>query len=325
MRVLTVEYSEERHKVRRKVVCLLIGFGCVYILISSLVMYGALRSGCSIGEFIFILIFLLIGIFLIVFAIVGSRRAIKRESAYFTLIPLLEFKDDEIRLPSKMEVEYGVLEMARYKIGDNRYSYYIFNSVRKATTDRIPFLDEEFKIICYTDIHGVEEGYAKVPVVKITSGKYKGVTFIFLTNRGRVDTAQTLVISEDGDYVQVSLQGLGKTIKGNINGTIKKARGARVEVRLPDPTKGYKIELINIKRSGIVYADFTSKILPDERILVILPEGWGFRALAELLREHFKPPFVMGLGEFKIRVVLDMPLKKDVVKEGTLTISLKEN
>ena len=325
MRVLTVEYSEERHKVRRKVVCLLIGFGCVYILISSLVMYGALRSGCSIGEFIFILIFLLIGIFLIVFAIVGSRRAIKRESAYFTLIPLLEFKDDEIRLPSKMEVEYGVLEMARYKIGDNRYSYYIFNSVRKATTDRIPFLDEEFKIICYTDIHGVEEGYAKVPVVKITSGKYKGVTFIFLTNRGKVDTAQTLVVSEDDDYIQVSLQGLGKTIKGNINGTIKKARGARVEVKIPE-SKRYKVELVNIKKSEVLHKDFAFRIIPDEKILVILPEGHRlFPLFIRLLRECFKPPFVIGHGEFIIRVVLDMPLKKDVVKESTLTVSLKGN
>jgi len=115
MRVLTVEDSEARHKFRRKVACLLIGFGCVWTLVSLSVMYIALMSGCSIGDLILILIFLFIGIFLIVFVIVGSRRAIKRESAYFTLIPLLEFKDDEIRLPSKMEVEYGVLEMARYK------------------------------------------------------------------------------------------------------------------------------------------------------------------------------------------------------------------
>jgi hypothetical protein len=320
--VLTIEDSKIRP---RRHIIVYIGYG-IFTLIGLLLVHLALMSGCSMGDLVLVLIFPLIGLSLIVLTLVGRRKVTRRVLTYITLIPSLEFKDDEIRLPSEMKIEYGVLEMAYYKGGDeNYYSYTIFNSARKEITDRIPFVDEEFKIICYTNIYGVREGFAKVPAVKITSGKYKGVIFIFLTNKGRVDTTQTLVVSKDSDYVQVSLQGLGKTIKGNINGTIKKARGARVEVKIPE-SKRYKVELVNIKKSEVLHKDFAFRIIPDEKILVILPEGHRlFPLFIRLLRECFKPPFVIGHGEFIIRVVLDMPLKKDVVKESTLTVSLKEN
>jgi len=322
MRVLTVKDSEIRPK-RHAIVYFIVGFGCVFILLGLLLVYLALMSCCSIGDLALVSIFPLIGLSLIVLTLVGRRKVTRRVLAYLTLMPLLEFKDDEIRLPSEMEIEYGVLEMAYYKGGEeNYYSYTIFNSAGKAITDRISFVDEEFKIICYTNIYGVKEGFAKVPAVKIKSGEYKGITFIFLTNKGMVDTTQTLVVSKDGDYVQVSLKGLGRTIEGNINGTIKKARGVRVEARIPE-FKRHEVELVNVKKSEIVHADFAFRIIPDERILVILPEGHRlFPLFARLLRECFKPPFVMGHGEFIIRAVLDRPLKKDVVDECIVTVSL---
>ena len=284
---------------------------------------------------------IIFGIVMPIYALKGIKRISKIRTALSNLASQIKTSEDEVRLPYKMEVEYGFVKIdyyrsrrssgssleVKFEIGGHTssthhgYCHAKFNGVRRTVTDRIPFVNEKFSI-AFRVFRDFRDVAAELPAVKIASGEYKDILFIFLTNEGYVEGSKTLVLSKDDDIVQVSLKGVGKAIEGEINGTIKNARGVRVEALFCNKF----VELASAKSSGVVQKRFVSKVIPDEKMVIILPDVSIDKPIindfVDLLERYFEPPFVMGHGKYTIKAVLDLPLKKDVVDECTFTVNL---
>ncbi|NJF24090.1 hypothetical protein [Thermococcus sp. Bubb.Bath] len=132
---------------------------------------------------------------------------------------------------------------------------------------------------------------------------------------GTVNASGTVEVATENDSAQLSLKGAGKSLAGTVYATLQKARKAKVEIfHTACERNRFKIG------EGATF-DFSKELLPEEDRLIVAYEGFSPRDFRRLMGGG---EYIMGHGTYGVRLILDIPLRPDVVEEGSFEVVLEE-
>ncbi|NJE10978.1 hypothetical protein [Thermococcus sp. MAR1] len=244
-------------------------------------------------------------------ALLGRRREYKRAE---TFAASSTFSDSGVTFPEELEFETGTLEMMGYWIGSGRNrSYHVerkFISGEKKRASRIPFMSSPFKVAVSPD----GTGFVKAPAVRITDEVYKNIVVLFFTDEGEVRGSGTVTVVTESDSAQVNYRGDGKFIAGAVYSTLTKARTVKTAIS----TEGFEYEKVIGKGRSF---EFRERMLPEEKVIMV--GTYGTVTPRMLVGKLPGSPILLGHGEFIIRGILDMRLRRDVKAEETFRVELK--
>ncbi|WP_457752765.1 hypothetical protein [Thermococcus sp.] len=227
----------------------------------------------------------------------------------------MSISESGISFPEELEFEYGILNMkAWWSSSGKSRSYHVsreFTPAGSARASNIPFINAKFKMLVWHD----GSGFVSAPAVRILSEPYKDVVFLFLTEKGKVDANETLVLSTDNDSAQVIVKGVEGNITGRVYSTLNKARKVRITISAPEST--YEIPIAE----GDNF-EFSYRMLPEENIII----AGGYKVIDPrvIKRKLGKRYVVMGHGEFILKGTLDLPFRRDVSESMGFTVTLEE-
>ncbi len=257
--------------------------------------------------FAFFLLIMLAG----VRTLLGRGREYKRAE---TFAASSIFSDSGVTFPEELEFETGTLEMRGYWVGSGRNrSYHVerrFIPKEKKNASRTPFMGSPSKVAVSPD----STGFVKAPAVRITDELYKNVLVLFLTDDGGVRGSGTVTVATESDSAQINYRGDGKFLVGTVYSTLTKARSVKVVLT----SEGFKYGKV-IGKGGSF--EFREKMLPEEKVIMVGTYGTVSPKL--LVGKLPGSPVLLGHGEFIIRGILDMRLRRDVKAEEKFRVELR--
>ena len=255
--------------------------------------------------------------FFLLMMLAGIRALLKKRGEYRkaeSFAKLLTFTGEGVTFPEELEFEVGTLEMKGYWVGSGRNrSYHVerkFTASRRGLGSTIQFPKREFKATVAFD----GTGAVSVPAVRITDELYRDVLLLFFTDDGGVRGGGTVTVTTEKDSAQVSFRGEGKFIAGSVYATLNRARKVKVTLS----AEGFSYEKVIGKGHNF---EFRERMLPEEKVVMVGTYGTVSPRL--VVKGFGGETIVMGHGDFKIRAVLDIPLRPDVRAEETFRVELE--
>lgn len=222
---------------------------------------------------------------------------------------------ETVTLPQPVQYEVGTYTCTGEwrSSGKNRHYYtsHTFRRMERGEGSTIKLPKGPFVVTVKRD----DSGLVEFPGVRILSDPYKDVLLLYMPSTGRVDASGTIEIVRENDSAQLSLRGSGKSLSGTVYSTLQKARKVKVEIfHTAWRRNRFKIA------EGITF-DFSKNLLPEEDTLIVTYYGFSPRDFRRLMGsgEH-----ILGHGTYGVRLVLDIPLRPDVVEEGSFEVVLEE-
>ncbi|ASJ08188.1 hypothetical protein A3L11_02680 [Thermococcus siculi] len=292
---------------------LALAFMVIFLMIFAAI-FGFMLFSVQGGELIvlgFFAFFMAI-VFFGIYALVKKRREYGRAQRF---ADACTFSDSGVSFPESLEFEYGTLELRGYWVGSGKNrSYHVereFTPSKKSRASNVAFPEEGFKATVAFD----GTGKVSVPAVRITDELYRDIVVLFFTDEGEVKGAGTVTVSTDRDSAQVNFRGEGRFITGTVYSSLNKAR--RVKVALT--AKGFDYEKVIGKGKSF---EFREPMLPEEKVIMVGTYG---TVSPKLILSGFNgETVVMGHGEFRIRAILDIPLRPDIKAEESFRVELRE-
>jgi len=287
----------------------------------------------------FVVLFIAIPLMTIIGVIWGLTRGRRLNSKLRELYEQSVVSGDKIILSRQMDVK-----LARLNVWVSRYysstrgrsrtrTYFSLEEVERLKARELPIqLDEG-----YTIILGSRFGmYLSLPVYVIDEPEYRNIfgdVLIAIVNPLNLDVKllrYSPYLSYESDYAMLDVKTDGSKLSGSITlytSIEPKVRGARVELAFRAPGEGeVRVELAKVDFHD-KSKSFTYDFQPINDTVVIFGvshvASLSCKAIAELL--NLERPIVMGEvqedRELKLRFILDVPLKRDVIVEMPLVVN----
>jgi len=233
---------------------------------------------------------------------------------------------NKILFRGSIVVEYGLLEAIGRWVSSGRSSSYIVESKYEKLFDAAPmssidlgFFREKGYLIA---VNRDGSGKIVLPIARIVDERFKDLCLVYIDNSMNklAENQYTLnVRSTYGDTAYASVGTSRDLLYGNlVFSSGGKARSARLELRVVyDNKKITSIRQIIAKTRGSI--DFRHKLFPEEPILIISHRR-SLNPNNLTINLKTPKPFTAGFccADIVLRLVLDMPLRKDVYTEVKL-------
>ncbi|ASJ01005.1 hypothetical protein [Thermococcus gorgonarius] len=253
----------------------------------------------------------------VVASFVLGLAIVKRRLAHLdAFLSKARIEDDGIYLQEEVDYETGVYSAKGYwsSSGRNRtYRVYSkFQENEKGKASRVPLPSGKFVVSVKRD----DEGYISAPAVKL-GGKYEGVIVMVLEPRGAVRGSGTLTVTYGDDYATLNFEGKGNILEGKVSSFIRKARKSKVELYHEDyPSNRFKIA------EGLNYAFSFNPfrwLKPGEKTVIVTLQDFSPKDFRRLFGMG---EYLMGHGKYGIRLVIDVPMHRDIGKEAHFEVVL---
>ncbi len=300
--------------------------GVIITIVMTIVILSILGSRLW---FMFCIVFIVESLALIFF-ITYYHKTKKINLMLRQLHSMIRVSGNKIVFPQSLSVEKGYLESIGYWIyTGNTRSYYHKNSfkplananVREINLGRV---DENYVVLMNVD----ESGYFKIPCVKIVEPEYRDTYILFLKPCRKTMRETTISVASGDDVAEARISIENGLLKGYLKRIfIGKARSARLELWgevKPESRKIWVRRVLGEVKEGETMVN--ERICPSEPIIVIAHEKTlSPRTLCKVFEKQLgvTRPIILGLGivEYKARLVLDLPFRRDVYKEVVLKTS----
>ena len=257
----------------------------------------------------------------IIIHILRKQRRINRMLA--KLESLIGLDDSKIKLPYAMRLERGEVEVVGYWIRSGRSSSYYHKCEFKPLSglqylEYIDLNDVPFTFTVLVEYDGT--GAIKVPAFRINDPEFKDVIFLVfnLSNLKLSMESSSISVATTNDVTEATIEVRDNIMRGIVNRPIVgKARGARLElhgsIRAYGRTFTIRKVLANVRERTIT---FEERLVPEESIIIVTYKD--ICSPLKVIRSlNWRGPIILGFsdGEYKLRLVLDMPFRRDVYKE----------
>lgn len=215
--------------------------------------------------------------------------------------------EDKIVLPSPVKYEVGEYTTMVLPGGgaDKESARFEPRDRGEGNTIRIP---KRGFVVVYSEFG---TGLLKAPAVLIKSKPYKDVLVLFFNSEGEVVGSGNLQVSRGEDFSSLSFKGVERRIEGSVYLALKEARESKVELIHEE----CHFEPIVVGKGDSF--EFSRDLLPPEPIVLVTFDTAGLRYLADIFGEG---EVIMGCGNYHIRLVLDLPRRRDVVDEAQFSV-----
>jgi len=260
---------------------------------------------------------LLLGImalFLVGSLVVGLFIAKRRLKHLDTFLMEAQVLRDGLCLPQEADYETGVYSAKGYWSSSGRSrTYHVqskFQGNDEGRASRIPLPSGKFVI----SVKRNDEGYISAPAVRL-GGRYEGVVVMILDPQGTVEGSGTLTATYGDDYATLNFEGNGSILEGKVSSSLGKARKSRVEIYHRDyPSNHFRIA------GGLNYTFSFNPfkwLKRGEKNVIVTAQGFSPR---EFRRLFGMGEYLIGHGQYGIRLVLDIPMHRDVVEEASFEV-----
>jgi len=235
----------------------------------------------------------------------------------------LTITDTVIKLPYSMEVEGGEAEVIGYWIRRGRSSSYYSKCVFKPLSTsqyidsiHIDNVSPNFTVLVLPDNSGI----IKAPAYRILDPQFKDSILLILNPRNLKLSMENTTISviSTNDVAEASIEVQDNVMKGTVRRLfIGKAREARLElhgkIKVDKRTLYGRKVIAKAKNRS---TSFREVLVPQEPIVILLHKD----ATSPMkITKHlgWKAPVLLGFndGEYKLRLILDIPLRRDIYEE----------
>jgi hypothetical protein len=222
---------------------------------------------------------------------------------------------ETVTLPQPVQYEVGTYTCTgEWRGGGKNRHYYTSHTFRGAERKEGPTINLPKGSFIAT-VKRDDSGLVEFPGVKILSEPYKNVLLLQMPSNGTVKASATIEVTHENDSAQLSLKGMNRSLTGTVYATLQKARKAKVEIfHTAWERNRFKIG------EGITF-DFSKELLPEDDILIVAYDGFSPRDFRALMGGG---EYIMGHGNYGIRLILDIPLHPDVSNEGSFEVILEE-
>jgi hypothetical protein len=290
----------------------------VVMMIVFLVIFAAFTLPLlkAFGMVTFLLVF---GVFFVLIPIIVAVMAFSRYSKASKTLSMLmneaSISESGVLLPQPVQYDVGIYTARGEWRGSGKHRHYYvshsFSPTDHGEGSSIPIPRGEFSV----DVKADDTGEIVFPAIRIPSGPYGGALLLYLDPNGEVEGSGTIQVSHGEDSAQLTYRGDGRAISGTVYSMVKKARKAKVELYRPG-LEGNRFRV----GEGITF-DFSRAMLPEESMLIVAYEGFSPADFRKMMKGG---EYLMGHGEYGIRLVLDIPLRPDVVEEGRFRVRYEE-
>ncbi len=281
MRTVVLEAYETEFLARLITAFLVLFVSVIVLILLTLVSDGASREA-FIGVSMY-LAFALIVIGLMMFCLGKMREAPKRAAM---LAEACTFEGARLVFPDELEFEYGRITLHR---SEKRRSAKKFQVLKRGKSSTLKFPRGEFKLCA-----AIGKGFASFPAVRVLTHPYDGAVVLFMTQEGRVVGKRLLTASTSGGYVDVEIEGRGKSLLGRFY-TPPGQRG-KVEILLSAPESPE----VSIKIADSSMGEFEYPLLPEESTVIFCP--YGSLSVDNILKTLGLTATAMGHGVFTVRL-----------------------
>ncbi len=230
--------------------------------------------------------------------------------------------DREVKLQSIVGVEKGFVETTGYWVSTGKSRSYHYKTwftsstpVQPIDTVDLEAFDNKYTVLIDRDGTGVL--YA--PCYRIVDKRFKDVLLIVLKpcNLKLLSHSLSISVVSERDVAEASIELEDGVLRGSVKRVISgRARSVRLELcgRLEFRKRKYSIRKV-IARVEHGSTFFEEPLCPKEPLVVIVHRG-SLTPL-RILKALNKKVAILGLayGEYRLRLVLDIPLGRDIYKE----------
>ena len=236
---------------------------------------------------------------------------------------LIMLNGSKIKLPYTMRLERGEAEIVGYWIRSGRSSSYYHKCGFKPLSglqylEYIDLNDVPSTFTVLVEYDGT--GAIKVPAFRINDPEFKDVIFLVfnLNNLKLSMESSSISVATTNDVAEATIEVRNNIMRGTISRPIiGKARGARLElhgsVKVYGRTFTIRKVLANVRERTIT---FEERPAPEESIVIVTHKN--ICSPLKVIRSlNWRRPVMFGFsdGEYKLRLVLDMPFRRDVYRE----------
>ncbi|WP_297491573.1 hypothetical protein [Thermococcus sp.] len=253
-------------------------------------------------------------VFIVASFVIGLAIVRRRLAHLETFLSEAQIGDDGIYLQEEVDYETGVYSAKGYWSSSGRNRTYRvqskFHGNEKGRASRIPLPSGKFVV----SVKRNDEGYISAPAVRL-GGKYDGVIVMALDPRGTVEGGGTLTATYGDDYATLTFEGKGSVLEGKVSSSLGKAKRSRVELYHMDyPSNHFRIA------AGLNYTFSFNPfkwLKRGKRNVIVTVQGFSPR---EFRRLFGLGEYLIGHGRYGIRLILDIPMRRDVVEEASFEV-----
>ncbi len=258
-------------------------------------------------------------------------RNLKRINIIKDLI--LEISSNGVTFTKPVNYAIGYIVSTGKWVSTGRSSYYKysleFNIIESRTGSHIDFKPgflENYSIL--THLSG--DGYIKLPAIRIDEPELDKA-FIVLIPVVREYTGNNIslnIMHSSGDYGYLELRVDKDVLKGVLNYAKKnKARMLRVELigEIKDIPNYEELRIskriIHLKQQGSININYNLNPVKPLALILTTQKITPLR-ITSITKNILETPMIYGYSDFntKIKLVLDLPLRKDIIKEAEINL-----
>ncbi len=221
---------------------------------------------------------------------------------------IIKIDNGKIKFTKPLKAEMGYLNMwGKWVSTGNATTYSTrreFIAEKSGKFDSIEIKKKKFEIA----IRKNGEGTASLPCVKIAEDELKDTVICYINPSYNVKINGTIRVFKDTDYAEAEVKSTESGIKLFIRAKISKARKAKVKIKYKDVE-----ELIGETRD---FGEFEYRFIDEPTIIISTYDVITPRDIIKNLNRS-----ISGHGKYKISLVLDMPLRKDVENSVDFEVS----
>lgn len=303
-----------------------VAFGFTFaILISTVAFFLAALGYVSLYVGSAIAVILIVFLLWFIYHIVD----VKRKYVILTkFAKSIKVSGNTVIFPEPLNVELGYLETIGYWVGysDRAKSYqrklafrttFAKKNLSELKVEEIP---KEFKFAIGFD----EAGAVFLPAFRILNPKLKNILVLLVNPLSlKIKLYKNKLITNIGkDITEAHIEVYDRGFKGVVKRfSVDKSRAAKIEIK-------YNISMLNrvfevskvLIRTSEKTKSFDYYIIPDEP-LILITFGENISPLMIAKSLDLKPPIVSGVGDYTLRLALEIPMFRDVYDDARVTIA----
>ena len=301
------------------------------IIISLIIFFAIILPLLSTAKIpLTILSFIVLFMFLpLILSIYIARKYGKISRRIDKLKSMTVLGDNELKLPYSIRVEKGEAEIGGYWTSSGRsrsYRHYCIFIPKSPPeyVESIGISNFKSKQTILIDIDG--SGVIKAPAIRVLEPEFQDLLLIVINPKLNLKRQHLSIrVASEGDIAEASIEVEDNILSGVIyRPIIGKARKARLELRSKiKPSKGSEQQIVKvIARAKTSSTNFKLNLSLKEPIIILShKDAISPNGIARTLK--WSTPVIMGFGhgEYKLRLVLNLPFRRDVFREVPFQLS----